>query len=366
MKTNRRKFLQTTGAGTLGWGLASALPSVAAYGEGRAKVGGTRKMIVRADDVGHSRVCNSGAFEAIEKGVVTSADVLLDSPGTEDALERLKALPWISVGWHMHMWGTPVLDPKQVPSLVAKERQLAGRFRLDLTQASDVVYDEALKELRAQLDRCIRLLGRVPDTGDVGRGDSPWSRAARQVHDEYAIAYNFASSARTSDMYINKIEAARKAGEEWAQYYSTTRSPGMKADEKWASRKIFTPAGTTAYVDLLPDSLAEAEKEFDAVQFYLEDHAEILKYPADVTFVQCWHPGSIDYYVCRLCERGDRTCAQQFVVGRQQDVAALCDHRLRNWIKENKIELVNFRDALYGTREYQNRLRLAGSDLYMV
>ena len=46
-------------------------------------------------------------------------------------------------------------------------------------------------------------------------------------------------------------------------------------------------------------------------------------------------------------------------------VAALCDIRLRNWIKQNRIELVNFHDALYATDEYQNHLRLIGSDLYM-
>jgi len=46
-------------------------------------------------------------------------------------------------------------------------------------------------------------------------------------------------------------------------------------------------------------------------------------------------------------------------------VAALCDIRLRNWIKQNRIELVNFHDALYATDEYQNHLRIIGSDLYI-
>ncbi len=126
-------------------------------------------MVVRADDVGHSKVYNIGTFEAIENGVVTAVDIMLDSPGTEDALERLKEFPWISIGWHMHMWGAPVLDPKQVPSLVEKGGQFDGRFRMDLSQAQDVVYAEAVKELRAQLDRCIRILGRVPDTGGDGQ-----------------------------------------------------------------------------------------------------------------------------------------------------------------------------------------------------
>jgi predicted glycoside hydrolase/deacetylase ChbG (UPF0249 family) len=346
-------------------GMSAALPFAAAQTPARATRPGGRKLIVRADDIGMSKVCNLGSFEAIENGVVTSADIMLDSPGTEDALERLKAYPWISVGWHTHMWGAPVADLKRVPSLIEKSGQFAGRFRTDLAQAADVSFDEAMTELRAQLGRCIKILGKVPDTGGSNRGDAPWGRAMKQVSEEFGLPTNFAGSAPVSDKYLKKIKDAQQAGEEWAKYYSTTPNPGGKADEKWAGRKIFTPAGTTAYIDLLTDSISKVEKEYDPVLFYTEDRAGILKYPDDWTFVQAWHPGYVDYYTYRLGERANRARAQQFVIGRTQDVAALCDVRLRNWIKQNRIELVNFRDALYGTSEYQNHLRLIGSDLYM-
>ena len=42
---------------------------------------------------------------------------------------------------------------------------------------------------------------------------------------------------------------------------------------------------------------------------------------------------------------------------------ALCDSRLSDWIVDNGVELVNYHDALFGTREYQNHLRGTGSDL---
>lgn len=364
MITNRRKFIQTVGAGAAGLGFATAFPSKSANAtEITSFAPAGRKMIVRADDVGFSKVCNIGAFETIEKGVVTSADVMLDCPGTEDALERLRAYPWISVGWHMHMWGSPVLSPKEVPSLVEKEGEFAGRFRLDLSSAQDVVFDEAVKELRAQLDRCVMILGRVPDTGGGGRGNSVWGKACIQVQDDYGLPYNFTGQPATNDEYVKKIRDARKKGEEWAKFYSVDPSPERVPDAKWASRKIINAAGTTAYIDLLTDNVSEVEAKYDPVLFYTEDRAGILKYPDDVITTQSWHPGYIDYFVYRLGERGNRARAQQFVVGRVQDVSALCDVRLKNWIKQNRIELVNFRDALYGTREYQNHLRLAGSDL---
>jgi predicted glycoside hydrolase/deacetylase ChbG (UPF0249 family) len=367
MKTNRREFVQKMGAGAVGLGLAGTVPSLTAQTNHVASVQkkGGRKMIVQADDVGHSVVCNIGSFETIEKGVVTAADIMLDSPGTEDALERLKSFPWISVGWHMHMWGAPVLDPKEVPSLIEKEGQFAGRFRTDLSQAQDVVLDEALRELRAQLTRCIRILGKTPDTGGGGNDRSPWGKAVKQIAAEFGYAYGFTSEPETNAAYVEYIRNAQKAGEEWAKYYSPTARPAVIADEKWASRKIVNVAGTTAYINLLTDSVSEVEANYDPVLVYTEDRAGILKYPLDVIARQSWHPGYVDYYVYRLGERANRARAQQFVIGRTQDVAALCDVRLKNWIKQNHIELVNTRDALYSTREYQNHLKFIASDLYV-
>ncbi len=358
MNTDRRTVIQGMGAGAVGLGLAAAIPSFAA----QATKGG-RKMVIRADDVGHSKVCNIGTFEAIANGLVCSVDIMLDSPGTEDALERLRAYPWLSLGWHMHMWGAPTLDAKLVPSLVEKGGQFDGRFRMDMAQAQDVVPAEAVMELRAQLNKCLRILGRVPDTGNGGNDNTPWGRAVKQVSDEFGLVYNFAGSAPTLPNYQKKVNDAQKAGEEWAKYYSATPSPGGKADEKWASRKIYATAGTNAYIDLLTDSISKVEKEYDPVLFYTEDRSGILKTPEDWITWQAWHPGYVDYYVYRLGERVNRARAQQFVVGRTQDVAALCDPRLRNWIKANRIELVNFRDALYGTRQFQNHLESIGSDL---
>lgn len=322
-----------------------------------------KKMIIRADDVGFSDVCNIGTFEAIEHGLVTSADIMLDSPGTVDALKRLRDYPWLSVGWHMHMWGSPVLDPSRVPSLVERDGEFAGRFRLDLVQAEDVVFDEAVMELRAQLDRCVAILGKAPDTGGGGRGNLPWGRACRQVSDEYGIVYNFATREGSNMAVIEKIKAAQKAGEAWALHYSTEPRPAVMADPKWVSRNIVIADGSLPYKDLYTDSVAAVERHYDPVLYYTQDRGCLLNYPDDTIVEQSWHPGYVDYYVYRLGERGKRPRAQQFVVGRVQDVAALCDKRLGEWVREHSIELINFRDALYGTREYQNHLRHIGSDL---
>jgi len=363
METNRRDFLQAMSAGAAGLGVAAAMPAAA---QTASPAPARRKMIVRADDIGMSKFCNFGTFEAFENGVSTVAAVMLADPGTEDALERLKAYPWISVDWHMHMWGAPVADRSKVPSLVEKGGPFDGRFRTDLAQAQDVNFDEAVIELRAQLLRCAKILGRVPDTGSAGNDRTPWGRAVRQVTDEFGIVYNFSGQSPTPDFYLKHIKDAQDRGEEWAKHYSTTPNNGSEPDPKWANRKITTLSGTAAFVDLLTDSIASVEKNYDPVLYYTEDRFGILKTPMDVITWQAWHPGYVDYYVYRLGERVNRARAQQFVVGRTQDASAMCDARLKNWIKQNKIELVTFRDAIYGTSEYQNHLKTIGSDLCMI
>lgn len=287
------------------------------------------QLVVRADDVGYTDVCNIGAFEAIENGIVTSADIMLDCPGTVDALYRLQKLPWISVGWHAHFWGTPVLNPKDVPTLYDASRK---GFRKDLRLLEDVDYEEALAECRAEMDRCVEILGRAPDVSGFGMGDTPMSRAMATVEKEYGM--------KTGFMFM----------------------PGFTGSaEDWDGKKIIA-MGFEAFADLQTDSLTEIEK-YDPIRYYLQDLGGLLKLPDHAVALNCWHPGYIDYFVYRLGDYGPN--ARNFITARPVDVHALCSDEVKDWIKRNKIQLINLRDALYETHEYQNHLRSMGSDLYM-
>ncbi len=362
METDRRTFVQQLGAGAAA--LTMAAGATSAFGQAR-KSG--RKMVIRVDDVGMSKVCNIGTFDAIDGGLPSSVDIMLDSPGSVDALERLRKYPWLSLGWHMHMWGTPVLPKARVPSLVEHGGQFDGRFRTDLTRAAEVNFDEAVAELRAQMELCKRVLGKVPTTrGGGDNGTTPWAKAVTQVGAEYKLIYGYASSPPTSASYQKHINDARARGEEWAMGYSATPSPAVQASPQWAGRKMYNAAGTTAFVDLLTTSIVDWEKNYDPVKFYTEDRSGILTGPADYVYIQAWHPGYLDYYAYRLGERVARARAQQFTLGRVQDVSALTDDRLRNWIKANNIELVNQRDALFGTTEFQDHLRAVKSPVALV
>ncbi len=122
------------------------------------------KIIFRCDDVGYTHVHNLGTLKTIEHGFTTHCDCMFDWPDVVEMLEYLRERPWISVGWHTHMWGHPVLDPSEVPSLVTAD----GNFKWKRVNQQEhpvegVKYDEMIKEFRAQMEYCKQYLGRYPD-----------------------------------------------------------------------------------------------------------------------------------------------------------------------------------------------------------
>lgn len=301
-------------------------------------LGMTKKIVIRADDVGYTPVNNMGAFEAFDKGIATAADVMLDTPGSIDALERLRDYPWISVGWHTHFWGSPVLGAEKVPSLVDAER---GHFRKDLLSAEDFEEAELIAEMHAQIELCIGVLGKAPDTSEIlirGAQPTKFAKAKMKTCDEYGIIYDFASRVRWNG-----------AGFDFGP-----------VGQRWKDRKIFWMEPGPAYAELRSDSIAEIGK-YDPVKYYTEDRGKTALLPSDAITGQAWHPGYVDYYMCREGDHGPN--ARKFLECRPLDVHALCSEELKRWVKENRVELMNFRDAMYGTREYQNHLRNIGSEL---
>jgi len=302
-----------------------------------------KKIIVRIDDVGYTDINNMGAFEVFDKGIGTAADVMLDTPGAKDALARLKDYPWLSIGWHTHFWGSPVLGADKVPSLMDKSGN--GHFRSDLSRLTEGIdYDELVAEMRAQINMCISILGKAPDTTEtMAPEESLFAKAKREVAAEYGIIMDFAKRVRTD----------RETGE---RSFS-------KVDEKWAGRNVYWMDPGPAYADLFSDSI-EQMGNYDPVKYYTEDKGDMASFPEDAIFGQAWHPGFVDYYMCREGDKGPK--ARNFIECRPIDMHALCSEEIKTWVKENKVELMSFTDALYGRQDYQNHLKSIGSDLCMI
>jgi len=116
-----------------------------------------RLLVIHADDLGMNHSVNRATFEALEKGWITSASILVPCPWFPEVARWAKAHPNADLGIHQALnsewttlrWG-PLSPVDKVPSLLDAD----GYLPLD----TDVVgqnakIPEAEVELRAQIDR---------------------------------------------------------------------------------------------------------------------------------------------------------------------------------------------------------------------
>ena len=91
-----------------------------------------RRLIVNADDFGLTPGVNRAIVEAHAQGMVTSATLMANAAGFEDAVRLAKSCPELSVGCHVVLVdGTPVSSPSQIPTLTGGAD--CGRFERRLS-----------------------------------------------------------------------------------------------------------------------------------------------------------------------------------------------------------------------------------------
>lgn len=87
--------------------------------------GGRVFLIINADDFGVTGGTNRGVIEVLERGIATSATIMMPTPGVGEVAEWAAKEPRADVGLHLTLnsewddlpWG-PVSPPAQVPSLI--------------------------------------------------------------------------------------------------------------------------------------------------------------------------------------------------------------------------------------------------------
>ena len=116
-----------------------------------------RLLILHADDLGMSRSVNRATFEALEKGWITSASVLVPCPWFPDVARWAKDHPSADLGIHLavnsewtgYRWG-PVSSKDKVPSLLDADGYLPLLETAVVARARPA---EVEAELRAQIER---------------------------------------------------------------------------------------------------------------------------------------------------------------------------------------------------------------------
>jgi predicted glycoside hydrolase/deacetylase ChbG (UPF0249 family) len=141
MSLTRRLFLRSGLAAAGGW-LAAPGPQAAASpspedpytsiatGDGDIN---QRLAIVNADDLGMSEEIDRGIFEAFDRGIVTSASLLVDGPHAVEAVRQVRRRADVSLGLHVAFdergrWLVNMQEPRAVQREL--DRQLEAFVRL--------------------------------------------------------------------------------------------------------------------------------------------------------------------------------------------------------------------------------------------
>jgi hopanoid biosynthesis associated protein HpnK len=91
-----------------------------------------RQLIVTGDDFGSDLAVNEAIELAHRNGILNTASLMVTGPAFEDAVDRSRRLPALSVGLHLVLSrGRPKLPPAEIPALVGRD----GFFRGNLAAA---------------------------------------------------------------------------------------------------------------------------------------------------------------------------------------------------------------------------------------
>ncbi|HPQ81384.1 MAG TPA: ChbG/HpnK family deacetylase [bacterium] len=116
------------------------------------------RIIVNADDFGQSSAVNEAVMAACENGVLTSATIMANMPGFEEAARGAASMQKLGVGVHLNILrGVPLSEPSRIRSLVCRRGcflDSAGAF-LARALSGRIDYDDVEAEFAAQIGRVI-------------------------------------------------------------------------------------------------------------------------------------------------------------------------------------------------------------------
>src|SRR5712664_3937640 len=118
-------------------------------------------LIVHADDLAAAHSVNAASFDALDKGAVTSASIMVPCPWLTEVGTYAKNHPDADLGlhlaltseWKTYRWG-PVESKDKVPSLLDPSGYL---WPETLPAVHGIKPEEAEREIRAQVERAVAL-----------------------------------------------------------------------------------------------------------------------------------------------------------------------------------------------------------------
>jgi chitin disaccharide deacetylase len=194
-----------------------------------------RLLIIHADDLGMSHSVNRATFEALEKGWITSASILVPCPWFPEVVRFAKSHPNMDLGIHLalnsewtdYRW-TPITAKERVPSLLDDQGYMPADESIVAKQAKPA---EVSLELQAQVDRALKAgihLSHLDThmTALVGSLDlfHVYQSAGRKYHLPVLVGdYNLPAETEldTSERLVQRVIGINPgiASKDWAEWY---------------------------------------------------------------------------------------------------------------------------------------------------
>ena len=257
------------------------------------------KLIVQSDDYGITRAAAHGAVFGITNGIVRNTGFFSNMPWAEEVFEWIRPyLDQIAFGIDLNAsTGPSVLPHDKVPTLTHENGMFLGSKEnraLD-TDENDhdhlaAHYDELYAEFDAQIQKHIKITGKLPD-----------------------YIHNHAYGTKTTE------KVTRDLVKKYGLPDSTTLTNIVKND-------MLSSMGW--YVFGGP----EKQMEEDLETYLLEDRGGFLKKDLGYLITHC---GYCDADLFKL---------SSFNTCRVKDLEALTSDRVKQWVRDNNIELITFND----------------------
>ncbi len=249
------------------------------------------RLIINGDDFGITHGCNLALIDCYKKGTMTSTSMMTNMPFAFEAACLAKENPGLSVGLHFCLTaGKPLTN---VPSLMKSDGTFDKEILFSPGKAS---IEEMRQEMQAQYDEFIRLMGKKPDHLNSHHG-------------------------------IEQILGGEDLLVEFSNRYSIPIRSFVNRDEFFIYPVPFEVA--QSHLISWKDTLPSTSIETISTLFSKED------IQSDRTYELAAHPGYIDYDLIHL---------SSLTTGRAYDAYLFMNPQFKEWISQNNIELITYRD----------------------
>ena len=249
------------------------------------------KLIINGDDFGITHACNLAIMDCFYQGVMTSASMMTNMPYAKEAARLWKDNSKLSVGLHLNLTvGYPLCE--NLKTLINDD----GTFNKKILKASseDIDIEELRLECQNQMNKFIELTGRLPDHINSHHGIESIPGGAI-VLQELAVKY---------DLPIRELTHLPQSGK--VEYITNYVIPLKRLS-------VNPPQDPKEIMDLFTN--------------------EDIK--GDGYFEWLGHPGYVDWNLMQL---------SGLTLGRCADANCFCSPIIKEWIKENNIELISYID----------------------